>query len=290
MQMCRTIAVGLLLLLPGAAWAQPAGTPPELEGVGVEEHLDAQVPLDATFTNHRGERVKLSELLDGKRPVLLNLMYHSCPVLCSMVFEATVDSLQNVPWTVGKEFDVISLSIDPRDTPESASKKREEVLAEYEHSEAKRGWHFLVGEEPEIKKVAQAVGFKYRYDERQEQYAHPAAIMLLKPSGEVARYLYGLEYSPKDVRVGLLEAADGNSVSTVEQVILYCYQYDPKGSEYVLVAWRVMRIGGLVTVILLGGFLFLMWRRELRKRRRKQAGDDASHPTAHAPAHSSSSS
>lgn len=255
----------------GRASAQPAIMPAELEGVDVSEQLDKPLPLDAYFRDHTGKVVRLRDYFDGKRPVALTLAYHSCKVVCSMVLAAELESLKQQPWTLGKEFRAVTISIDPRDTPATAAKKRKQMLALY--GRKAEGWDFLVGDETNIARVAKAVGFKYRYDLRQDQYAHPAVFMLAKPNGEMARYLHGLEYPPNDVRVGLLEASQGRSISTIEKAILYCYTYDPIGAKYVVVARNVMKLAGVVTVFVLGGFLLLMWRREARLRRSLRASE-----------------
>lgn len=270
--------------------------PPGLENVGVEEHLDRRVPTDVTFRDHTGRRVRLGDVLDGERPVLLNLVYHTCPSFCSLVLDGTVAALRQQPWTVGEEFDVVTISIDPRDTPEVAADKRRRILYQYGRDGAEDGWHFLVADDsvtedelvaqfgvyPSIERLASAIGFQYQWMPRQRQYAHPGVIMLLTPEGRIARYLYGLEYDTNDVRLGLLEASEGRSVSSVEQVILYCYRYDPSAQGYTLVAWRVMQIGGAITALLLFGFLLLMWRRDLRKRRAESAQQDGLPAEAHA--------
>jgi protein SCO1 len=188
------------------------------------------------------------------------------------VLDATVRSLNEVAWTAGHEFDVVSISIDPKDTPETATRKRAQVVASYPRAAGSTvGWHFLVGDEANIRKVTDAIGFKYRYDERQKQYAHPAAIYLLTPEGHIARYLYGIQYDPKDVRLGLIEAAEGRSVSTTDRILLFCYHYDPQGKHYSIVAMNVMRLGGVVTLGLLGSFLTIMWARERRRRKPRAA-------------------
>jgi protein SCO1/2 len=274
-------ALALSLLGTLSASAQVAVTPAELEGVDVGERLDQPLPRDAQFRDHTGKLVRLGDYFDGKRPVALTLAYHSCKVVCSMVLGAEVEALKQQSWSLGKEFRAITISIDPRDTPAIAAKKRKQMLALY--GRKAEAWDFLVGDEANIAKVARAVGFKYRYDPRQDQYAHPAVLMLTKPNGELARYLYGLQFSPHDVRIGLLEASQGKSITTLEKVILYCYMYDPIGAKYVVVARNVMKLGGAITVLLLGMFLIAMWRREARMRRRDRAAAanmDKSHGTS----------
>jgi protein SCO1/2 len=257
----------------------PNTTPTELQGVDVVEHLGGALPRDATFRDTEGRTVKLGDFFDGKRPVVFVFAYHTCPMLCSLVLDATVKSLNDVPWTVGDEFDVVSVSIDPKDTPETATKKRAQVVDSYARAKGStKGWHFLVGDDTNIRKVTEAVGFKYNYDARQKQYAHPAAIYLLSPEGKLARYLYGIQFDPGDVRLGLLEASEGRSISTTEKLLLYCYHYDPQGKRYSLVAMNVMRLGGGVTLALVGGFLTIMWARERRRRKQRLARAQESNP------------
>ena len=257
------------------ARAERDNTPKELKHVGVDEHLDAPLPLDAVFRDHDGKMVRLGDYFGHEKPALLILAYHSCPVLCGMVQNAAATALKQVAWTVGRDFNLVVISIDPRDTPETASAKRASILGEYGRQGAEDGTFFLVGDKTQIDRVATATGFQYEYDERQQQYAHPAVVMMAKPNGQIARYLYGLEYEPTDVRLGLLEAANGRSITTIEKIILYCYHYDPQDGKYTLMATRVMQLGGVVTVIVLGSFLGAMWARE---RRRKDVGDDAGRP------------
>lgn len=254
-----------LALMSQVGRAQPSVMPAELEAVDVNERLDKKLPLDARFRDHTGKEVRLGDFFDGTRPVALTLAYNGCKVVCSMVLAAEANALREQPWTLGKEFRAVTISIDSRDTPELAARKRKQMLELY--GKSADGWDFLVGDEATIKQVADAVGFQYRYDERDDQFAHPAVLMLTKPNGEMARYLYGLEFPFQDVRVGLLEASQGRSISTVEKAILYCYVYDPIGAKYVLVAKNVMRLGGVLTVFVLGLFLLVMWRREARSKR-----------------------
>jgi len=250
----------------------PNQTPAELQGVDIVEHLGGALPRDAAFRDSDGKPVKLGDFFDGKRPTLFVFAYHSCPMLCSLVLDAAVRSLNDVQWTVGDEFDVVSVSIDPKDTPETATKKRTQVVSSYVRARGDtKGWHFLTGDEANIRKVTDAVGFEYRYDARQKQYAHPAAIYLLTPEGHVARYLYGIEFPPGDVRLGLLEATEGRSISTTDRLLLFCYHYDPQGKKYSLVAMNVMRLGGAATVFGMGTLFTIMWARGRRRRKKEQS-------------------
>jgi protein SCO1/2 len=243
----------------------PAGVPPELEGVGVDEHLNAPLPLDTPFRDHTGKAVKLRDYFDGKRPVIVNFAYHNCPVLCPLLLNQIEAGMKGVPWTAGVEYQVVTISIDPKETLEKAAARRRSLLADYNRPEAEGGWHFLVGDQASIDAVANAIGYRYRYDKDQGQWAHPSALFIVKPDGTTARYLYGLEFPANDIKLGLFEASQGRSMNTIEQIILYCYHYDPKGGKYVLVANRVMQVGGAATAILIAVFLGAFWIREKKK-------------------------
>ena len=259
-----------------AAEAQPTGLPTQLQHVGVVEHLDgAPLPLDAEFVDHSGSHVHLGDFFKKGRPVLLTFAYHSCPMLCSMVLNATTEGLRGVNWTVGREFDVVTISIDPNESQEKTNAKRTSILAQYGRAEAATGWHFLSGTEKEIARVAAAAGFEYQYDPEQKQWGHSSVVMLVKPNGQMARYLYGLEFDAKDIRLGLLEASAGRSISTIEKLILYCYHYDPQGGKYVLLANRVMQVGGALTALALGTFLSVFWLREKKRGQKAQAESNA---------------
>ena len=259
-----TIAAAQFSVMP-----ETEGTPsqivPGLDRIGVDEHLEAPMPRDLAFRDHEGRPVRLGDFLDGRRPVLLNFAYHTCPTLCSMVLDATVNGMKGIPWSAGEEFEVVTISIDPRDTPERAAAKRRELLAKYGRPSAARGWHFLVGDQDAIDAATRAAGIRYFYDAQGEQYAHPATLLFLTPAGRIARYLYGIQFNPSDVRLALLEASEGRSISTAEQLIMYCYHYDASERGYALVAMNVMKLGGLLTLLIFGGFLALMWRREARR-------------------------
>lgn len=277
-----------LLIASSDASAQISSMPKELEHVGVTEHLDGPLPLDTPFRDHTGKPVKLGDYFDHKRPVVLIFSYHSCPVLCGMVLNNAAAGLKDVSWTVGKEFDVVDISIDPDESLEKTAAKRISIINEYNRPGSDAGWHFLVANIPgeagkdSIAKVAAAAGFEYQYDPEIKQWGHPSLVMIAKPDGRMARYLYGLEFPASDLKLGLLEASEGRSISTVEQIILYCYHYDPKGGKYVLVAQRVMQVGGAAVAIVLFGFLGLFWLREFRKS--KQSPKDESSPPSTKPA------
>ena len=265
-------ALACALGLDSTARAQgvTAPPPPEVTAIAVQEHLGASVPLDVTFRDHTGAPVALSALVHG-RPIVLNLMYHRCAMLCSVVLDSLATALRGVDWSVGAQFDVVTLSIDPRDTPDIAARKRGQILEKYGRSSAATGWHFLVGDEASVRRVADAVGFEYRWDAEGEQWIHPAAIFVVGGDGRIARYLYGVDFEPRDVRFGLLEASEGRTVSTIDRILLACYHWDPKGRRYVMVVPRVMRIGGAAILLVVGGSLAMLWRRD-RERTRREKG------------------
>ncbi len=252
----------LLLCVAAASVRADQPLPPELQSVGVEEHLGRPVDLNLTFTAENGYPVALKEYFHKDRPVLLNLVYYSCPMLCNMVLNGQTAALREVPWTPGREFDVVTISIDPTETFSLAQQKRAVYLESY--GRATTGWHFLVDRDGDARKLADMVGFHYRYVEAQSQYAHPAVIMLLTPEGKVSRYLYGIKFPPRDLRLALAEAAESKSGLSVERILLYCFHYDPQARGYVLFATNIMRAGGVLTVAILALVLLRLWRRERR--------------------------
>lgn len=246
--------------------AVPTREVPGLDRISVDEQLNKRISLDVPFRDQDGREVRLADYFKSGKPVLLTFAYHSCPTLCSMVLDAMVKGISGVDWSAGDQYELVNISIDPRDTVASASKKREELLRAYDRPTGERGFHFLVGDDDAIKQVTDAVGFRYFYNSAQKQYAHPAVLIFLTPEGMVARYIYGLEFASPSIRMALLEASQGRSISTTEQILLYCYAYDADANGYVLMATRVMKAGGVVTMLLLGAFLGLYWRRERRSR------------------------
>ncbi len=265
-----SVVVAVCMLFAPASGAQPTGLPPELKHVGVTEHLDAPLPLDTTFEDQDGKPVRLGDLFDGKRPVVLTFAYHTCPMLCGMVLNAEASGLREVPWSLGKEYRAVTISIDPEETLEHTQNKRKSILMEYARPAPDDAWTFLTGDAKSIAAVANAAGFEYQYDERQKQWGHPSVVMIATPDGKMARYLYGIEFAGNDLRLGLLEAAKGHSIGTVEQVILYCYHYDPQGGKYVLVANRVMQVGAGAIALVLFGVLASLWIREIKKARKSK--------------------
>jgi protein SCO1/2 len=256
------LAMLLVTTAPRSARAQIAGMPPELAHVGVFEHLDDPLPLDTAFRDHTGKAVKLRDFYDGKRPVVLTFAYHSCPVLCSMVLNATAAGLKGIGWTVGKEFDVVTISIDPRDTPEQAAMKKTQYVNRYGRFGAANGWHFLTGPESAIKRLTSIAGFQYAYDIKMDQFAHGAVLLAVTPQGRVSRYLYGFTYQPRDLRLALVEASAGKIGTASDSILLLCYHYDPATGRYSRSAMNFVRAGGVATMLGLFGFIFIMIRKE----------------------------
>jgi len=254
-----------------ALWAQPSDqTPPELKQVGIEEHLDAKLPLDLEFVDEAGDTVRLGQYFEGTRPVILTLNYYNCPMLCGLQLNGLVEGLTKVAWSIGDEFEMVTVSINPLETPQLAAAKKQNFMKWYDRPSAGGGWHFLTGRKTEIDRLAETVGFEYTYDEESQQYAHAAAIFVCTPDGRVARYLYGIEYQPKDLRLALLESSEGKIGNTLDQLILYCYHYDPSNRRYAPVAMNIMRIGGGATAALLGASLATFWVRDVRRKKRKR--------------------
>jgi protein SCO1/2 len=242
--------------------------PKRLKEVDVQEKLDTELPLDLEFVEETGKKVHLRDYFDGKVPVLLTLNYSNCPMLCSLQLTAVVDGLKQVEWAAGKEYRALTVLIDPKETPETARKTKARYLRQYGRPSSVNGWHFLTGSDAAIHAFAKAIGFKYAYNEKRDEYAHPAAIAIATPKARLARYLYGLEYHPKTLRLSLVEASEGKIGTTVDRLILYCFHYDSNEGRYAPVARNIMRLSGGVAVVLLGGFLTLLWRAEIRKKHR----------------------
>ncbi len=241
--------------------------PQVLQGVAVSQHLNQQLPLDATFVDDHGKTVQLADYF-GKRPALLSLVYYNCPMLCSEELDGITSSLEMVHLTPGKDFSVIVISIDPSETPELAAQKKAFYLKRYGRPETADGWHFLVGQRPAIDAVTKAVGFGYVRvpgpDGKLTQYAHASSLEVVTTSGKIAQYYLGVEYSPKDMLLGLIEASGNKIGSPVANILTYCYHYDPQTNKHSLVVARVVQFGGMVTMAGLGGFMFLMFRRDLK--------------------------
>jgi protein SCO1/2 len=255
----------------GGAHEETLRPVPGLDRIRVDEALGGQLPLDVTLKRHDGRVVSLRDYFESGKPVLLTFAYHSCETLCSMVLDVVARGAKGIDWTAGNEFRMLTISIDPHDTPERAASRRRTMLGKYGRDVGEDGWDFLVGDEETIRRLTDAAGYRYFFDARQQQFAHPATFMFLSPDGRFMRYLYGLELAPSDVRLALLEASEGRATSTAEKVLLYCYSYDPAIGGYTVMATRIMQIGGLFTLLSVGVFIFVMWRRDRRRRRKNES-------------------
>ncbi len=270
----RSRALGAAAAICALAWPLPSladrmePPPKELEGVGHEEKLGAAVPKDLSFTDEAGKPVLLGDLISGQgKPTILTLNYSNCPMLCNVQLSGFVTGLRELPFDAGDRFQIVTISLDPSETPEHAQKTRQRYLAQYGRAGTEQGWRFLVGSEANVKAVAAAVGLSYKWIEERKEFAHPPVLSFLSPSGTVSRYLYGLTYEPNDLRLGILEAAEGKQVSTVERLLLYCFHYDAEAGRYAPVARNIMRAGGAgflaIVTLVVGGF----WLNERKNKR-----------------------
>jgi len=247
---------------PGGAPVQTAGVRPALlRDVGLEQKLNDSIPLDLTFRDEQGRSVTLGQFF-GSKPVILTLVYYQCPMLCTEVLNGLMRSMKELPLEVGKDFNVITVSIDPKDKPMLANVKQEIYAGLYGRPGAEHGWHFLTGDQPQIKQLADSVGFRYAYDASSGQFAHPSAIMVLTPQGKLARYFYGISYPSRDLRLGLVEASANKIGSPVDQILLCCYSYNPATGKYGFLIWRVIQASGAITVIGLTLLITVLLRRE----------------------------
>ncbi|MEZ4386029.1 MAG: SCO family protein [Candidatus Krumholzibacteriia bacterium] len=263
-----------LVATAAAAQSAPAGVegrgeslPDELVGVGVTEKLDALVPQDLTFRDENGNTVALGQYFDGARPVILNLGYLGCPMLCGLVANGMVDAMREIDLTAGEEYAVLSVSIDPRDTPDLARVKKQGYVAQYGRPAAEEGWHWLTGSEDQIRALAEAVGFGYAWNEARQEFAHAAVIIILSPDGHVMRYLYGVQFAPRTLKLSLVEAADGKTGSSLDKILLFCFYYDHETGRYGPAAMNIMKAGGAITVVVVVGMILGLRRRERRQQR-----------------------
>lgn len=233
--------------------------PPRLQNVGIEQHLDAQVPPDLAFVDDTGKAVKLGDYF-GRKPLILNLVYFNCTMLCGEELAGLASAMRLVKFDVGDQFEVITVSFDPHDTPEMAAAKKKDYVGRYGRANAATGWHFLTGPADSINALTKAVGFQYQYDPKSSQFAHATAIMVLTPEGHISRYFYGIDFPPKDLRMGLVEASQKKIGNTVDAVLLYCYHYDPQTGKYGAMVANILRLGAAATIALLGGLILILWR------------------------------
>ena len=240
------------------------GLPAVLKKVGIEQKLNEQLPLDAVFKDEQGRDVRLGQFFHDK-PVVVSLVYYACPMLCNQVLNGMLSSFRQVSFNAGEDFEVVTVSFDPNETPALATKKKETYIKAYNRASGDRGWHFLTGDEVNIKRLTTAVGLNYTWDEQTKQFAHASGIMVATPEGKLARYFYGIDYPPKDLRLGLVEASEHKIGTPVDTLMLYCYHYDPATGKYGVVIMNIVRAGGVLTLVLIAGLLLLL-RRTSRKK------------------------
>jgi protein SCO1/2 len=244
------------------------GLPDALQNIGIEQKLNEQLPLETEFKDENGNAVKLGQFFGNRKPVVLALVYYECPMLCNEVLNGLVGGLKGISFSAGKEFDVVAISFDARENDKSglAQKKKENYLARYDRKDSENGWHFLTGDQASIDAVTKAAGFNYRWDDKTGQFAHAAGIMVVTPEGKMARYFYGVEYAPKDIKFGLMEASQEKIGSPVDKLALYCYHYDPATGKYGLVILNVIRLGGVLTLLGMGIMFVVFWQRNKNKK------------------------
>jgi protein SCO1/2 len=249
------LAIFVLLSCFGLSSADNA-LPPMLQDVGIDQRVNSQLPLNLTFKDENGKNVQLQQYFNSHKPVILTLVYYECPMLCTEVLNGLLKSLKVISLNVGKDFDVVTVSFDPGETPKLASEKKTAYLHAYNRSGANSGWHFMTGNPDSIKSLTKAVGFRYNYDPKSDQFAHGAAIMVITPQGKISNYFYGVEYSARDLRLALVEASKGKIGTIRDQILLFCFHYDPSTGKYSAYALNLVRLGGILTVIGLGIFIY----------------------------------
>lgn len=249
------------------AFAQMAtSTPPPniVTEVGIDQRLNEQIPLDLAFKDENGKSVRLADYFHSK-PVIISLVYYRCPMLCTQVLNGMVETFKTMTFTAGKEFDIVTVSIDPSEQPALAAEKKEQYVEEYGRQGVAQGWHFLTADQSSIERLAKAVGFRYAYDPKSKQFAHGAGIMVATPQGRVARYLYGIEYGAKDLKFALMEAAQNRIGSTVDWILMLCYHYDPATGKYGIIVTNLLKGAGILSVLILGGYMLVNFLRDRRR-------------------------
>ena len=266
----RALLIAMLAVAPATTAAQPAAPagpvagvrPPILKDIGFDQRLGETLPLDIPLRDEAGNAVRLGDFF-GPRPVVLTLVYYECPMLCTLTLNSLSSALATLSFDIGREFDVVTVSFDPREKPPLAAGKKKAYLSRYGRPGAEAGWHFLTGDPEALARLTSAVGFRYQWDEEIRQFAHPSGLVVLTPEGRITRYLYGIEYAPKDLRLSLVEASERRIGTPVDQAMLFCYQYNPATGRYGLLTMRLIRGGAVLTVLALGGFIFTKRRKEL---------------------------
>ena len=255
-------------LNPGQSSAQ---LPPGLAGVGIQQKLDNQLPLHLKFRDEYGQEVTLGKYFESKKPVLLAPVYYRCPMLCTQIMSGLEGALRAVTFNPGQDFEIVAFSFDPKDSPETALAKKEMYMKRYRRPDTKNGWHFLTGDEESIKALTAALGYGYQYDPKTDQYAHASGVMIATPQGRLSKYFYGVEYSPRDLRLGLVEASENKIGNPVDALLLFCFHYDPATGKYGAVAMNMIRFAGAAFTLIGGTFLLIMFRRDFRRDRKALA-------------------
>lgn len=269
------LCLALLGVSANPTWAQRSNqTRDELQGVNIERKLGDQVATDVSFRNEEGEPVTLGQYLDGETPVVLNLVYHNCPMLCGLMLDGFTSSLSSLDWTPGEEFKVLTVSFNPREGPEIARKQKKAYVQRLGRPSAGEGWHFLTGDSTAIAELTSSVGFNFRWVAEKQEYAHPTAQVFLSGEGTVTRYIYGIQIPSGDMRKALVEASNGSVGNAIDRAAMYCFQFDPEKNTYTADAFNIMKIGSVMTFLLLAGGLFVFWRREHEELERQEAWAD----------------
>ncbi len=266
----------IVLLAAASATAQlfnepsvKGALPPGLSKVGIDQRLNQQVPLDLHFQDEQGNTVRLGDYFHPGRPVIISLVYYNCPMLCGEVLNGMSAAFKVLKFTPGKDFEVVTLSIDPREKPALAAAKKSTYIHQLDRPGAEAGWHFLTGERPQIDALADAIGWHYQYDPKLDQFAHAAGIVLVTPQGRISQYYYGIEFSARDMQLGIIQASGNRIGSLADQVLLYCYHYDPRTGKYGATIYNIVRLAGVATVLVLGSSLFIMFRRDPTRKKLK---------------------
>jgi protein SCO1 len=244
--------------------------PKEMEGIGIDEKIGTTLDLTTPFADENGQQVTLASYFDGKTPVVLSLVYYSCPGLCNFHLNGLVDGLKGVDWNMGEKYKMVEISFDPKETPAMASAKKANYVKVYDRTGSEKSWHFLTGTPESIKKITEAVGFKYKWIESEKEWSHASAAVVITPQGMISRYLPGIFFEPQDLKLALNEATAGKTGNFIDSLVLYCFQYNPHLSKYTLVASNVMKLGGVVIILFLGLWLGRFWRRSLVNRKREE--------------------
>jgi protein SCO1/2 len=266
------LSIFFLLLLNATALYAEEQTPKELEDIKIEEHIGDKLPLNLSFKDEAGKDVVLSQYFNQGKPVILSLVYYNCPMLCNLVLNGLLKAVKELDWVPGGQYEIVSVSISARETPEVAAPKKANYMAQLKENQpsmenAEKGWHFLTGQDDNIKALAKSVGFGYRYDPSSQDYAHGAVLFVITPEGMIKRYLYGIVFEGKQLRFALTESGEGEVGSLVDQILLRCFQYEPSHQKYRFYIWGAMRLGGIITITILSLFLTVLWRNERKNKK-----------------------